>query len=315
MSPHRVSVVMSVYNGQKHLKEAIESVLNQTFRDFEFIIVDDGSTDRTWEILTSYEDPRILLARNRENIGLTKSLNRGVEMVRGEYIARQDADDVSLPQRLSEQVRLLDDDQGLGLAGCSFVEIDQHGYELRLFSLPTSDDEIMARLVQGRNPFCHGAAIFREECTEAIGLYRERFQFAQDYDLWLRIGERYRLANLRQPLYKRRISPGRISTIHKSAQDECALLAAALAEERIRQGKDDLGAKLLKHGRNGLGSRKPLSRSAFFWARELYRRGKWSATLRMLFKCVRYQPVEGGRHIVSSLGRRMSIMIRTKIGT
>ena len=106
MHQPKVSVVMSAYNGERYLREAVESILNQTFNDFEFIIIDDGSTNSTGQILSSYaaQDPRIVLIRNRENIGLTKSLNKGLALARGEYIARMDADDVSLPNRFSEQV-------------------------------------------------------------------------------------------------------------------------------------------------------------------------------------------------------------------
>ena len=107
MADPKVSVLMSVYNGEKYLREAVESILNQTFRDFEFIIIDDGSTDSTNEIIRSYSDCRIRLLENEENIGLTKSLNKGIDQCRGEYIARMDGDDVSLQQRFSKQLEYL----------------------------------------------------------------------------------------------------------------------------------------------------------------------------------------------------------------
>jgi len=117
MDRPKISVIMSVYNGEKYLREAIESILNQTFRDFEFIIINDGSTDKTSEILSSYNDPRIVIINNKRNIGLTKSLNKGLKMVKGEYIARQDADDVSLPERLERMVNFLDMNRDVGLLG------------------------------------------------------------------------------------------------------------------------------------------------------------------------------------------------------
>jgi glycosyltransferase involved in cell wall biosynthesis len=106
----KVSVLMSVYNGESHLGEAVEGILKQTFTDFEFIIVDDGSTDSTWSILSEYatRDKRIVLLQNKNNIGLAQSLNKGLAMARGEYIARQDADDISLSVRFANQVEYLD---------------------------------------------------------------------------------------------------------------------------------------------------------------------------------------------------------------
>ena len=289
MKGPKVSVVMSVYNGAEHLREAVESILNQTFTDFEFIIVDDGSADSTWDILKSYEDPRIVLARNRENIGLTKSLNEGLGMMKGDYIARQDADDVSLPERLGEQVAVLDDEQGVGLVCSSFVEMNHEGQEVGTVILPAKDHEIMDYLLRW-NCLCHGAVMFRRECVARIGVYRDEFQFAQDYDLWLRIAERYKVANLSRPLYKRRISPGIISIIHRQAQDEYARLAIELAEERARRGRDRLGASISQSHPNAWQRRRSSARITFFWARELSRQRRRREALTMLARSILNNP-------------------------
>ena len=161
----KVSVVMSVYNGERHLREAVDSILNQTFGDLEFIIVDDGSRDRTWEILQSYDDSRIVLLRNEQNIGLTKSLNRGLAATRGEYVARMDADDVSLPQRLERQVGFLDQHPEIGLVGCAFLQINEGGQEFEIFHPPLKNEDIQERL-RVENCFCHGVALFRHRCLE-----------------------------------------------------------------------------------------------------------------------------------------------------
>ena len=117
-----ISVVMSVYNGEKYLKRSIDSILNQTFKDFEFIIINDGSTDKSLEIIKSYDDDRIVLI-DQENKGLTKSLNIGIKTASGKYIARQDADDVSLPDRLKKQVDFLEVREDVVLLGCRAYEV------------------------------------------------------------------------------------------------------------------------------------------------------------------------------------------------
>ncbi len=113
----RVTVLMSVYNGEKYLREAIDSILNQTFKDFEFLIIDDGSTDSSADIIRSYTDFRIRLIQNEKNIGLTRSLNKGLKLAKGEYIARMDVDDISLPIRFEKQVSFLDKYEDVKLVG------------------------------------------------------------------------------------------------------------------------------------------------------------------------------------------------------
>ncbi|HKQ33129.1 MAG TPA: glycosyltransferase family A protein, partial [Thermodesulfobacteriota bacterium] len=122
MTP-KVTVLMTVYNGEKFLNEAIDGILNQTFRDFEFLIINDGSTDGSREIIKSYKDPRINLVDNESNIGLTASLNRGLSLAGGEYIARQDADDISLPERLEKQISILERNPDIALLGSWYLEI------------------------------------------------------------------------------------------------------------------------------------------------------------------------------------------------
>ena len=136
----KVSVVMAVYNGEQYLQEAIESILSQTFSDFEFIIVDDASTDCTPEIVQNYAkyDKRIRLMRNKRNLGLTKSLNRGLNVSQGIYIARQDADDLSLPKRLELQVHFLDDHIEIGALGAGVEIVDEKGSSLKEMGVPVA---------------------------------------------------------------------------------------------------------------------------------------------------------------------------------
>jgi len=237
----KVSIIMSVYNGGKYLHEAIESILNQTFIDFEFIIVDDASNDNSSNILTNYaaQDRRIKLITNKHNIGLTKSLNKGLRIARGSYIARQDADDISHPERLGHEVSFLDNNSDVGLTGSHVSLIDKTGREFSTLKPPTNHDEIRNQLLRG-NSFCHGSVMFRRSCVPIVGFYREQFKYTQDYDLWLRISEHFKVANIDKILYQHRRTSSAIARRHLSEQLNYHLLAQELAKERHRSGRDNL---------------------------------------------------------------------------
>lgn len=234
----KVTVLMSVYNGGRYLREAIGSILNQTFRDFEFLIINDGSTDSTREIISSYDDYRIRLINNEVNIGLTKSLNKGLAAAKGKYIARMDADDISLPTRLQKQVEFLDEHFTVGLVGTAVVQIDEKGRTVVEIPLLTESAKIQEELLFG-NQFCHGSIMFRKECVEKAGKYREEFKYAQDYDLYLRMAEYYELSNLNDFLYKWRLVVNSISVSRKLKQDRYAILARKCAKER-KIGKEKI---------------------------------------------------------------------------
>jgi hypothetical protein len=212
-----VSVVMSVYNGERYLRESIESLLSQTFSDFEFIIVDDGSTDSTAAILGEYRDPRIVLLRNEENIGLTKSLNRGLARVRGTFVARQDADDVSLPNRLERQVLFLREHPAVGILGSYCRLIDGEGRRLWLYRVPAYDLHIRwTSLLE--NPFAHPSVMVRRDVLAKNGLgYDEALVVAQDYDLWTRMLRYTQGANVSESLIYYRLSRG-VTRTRREAQ-------------------------------------------------------------------------------------------------
>lgn len=218
----RVSVVMSVYNGERYLQEAVESILNQSFTDFEFIIIDDGSTDGTWDILTGYNDPRIVLLCNEQNIGLTRSLNRGLAVARGEYIARMDADDVSLPERLAVQVAFLEEHPDVGLVGSPPFVVDAQGGIKHVEPVPIDDLEIKWLLLF-HNTFAHSSVMFRRNVLNAVGPYSAEKIVAQDYDLWVRIARNFTVTNIPLPLIHWRSRPTGISRSLTEAQSKYAM--------------------------------------------------------------------------------------------
>jgi len=205
----KVSVIMSVYNGEKYLKEAIESILNQTFRDFEFIIVDDGSTDKTPEILNEYakKDKRIKIITNPKNIGLTKSLNKALKIAKGEYIARMDADDISLPERLKKQVNFLTNYPNFGLVGCNVIVIDEKGNFVKNVTLPESLNSALRK----RNRLVHGSVMFRKSLVKKIGGYNEKIFYAQDYEMFLRFSKISEIGRINEFLYKLRVHKSSLS--------------------------------------------------------------------------------------------------------
>jgi glycosyltransferase involved in cell wall biosynthesis len=211
-----LSVLMSVYNGEKYLQDAVDSILKQTFNDFEFIIINDGSTDRTREIIEGYNDDRIVLI-NQENTGLTKSLNKGLSLARGEYIARMDADDLSKPERLEKQLMFLRDNPEVVLLGSNCYRIDEDGNVLWISNLPTEEVNIKWCLL-----FCnflfHGTVMFRGKEINDLGGYNSTVSYAQDYDLWLRIAERYPIACLKEPLIYYRIPRKGTITYEKESE-------------------------------------------------------------------------------------------------
>lgn len=231
MSP-RVSVVMSVYNGERWLGAAVESVLGQTLADLELLVIDDGSTDSTAEILGGYRDPRLRVVR-QPRAGLTASLNRGVRLTTAPLLARLDADDVALPERFARQVAFLDAHPEVGLLGTGCHDVDSAGRVLRTYRPPETDPEIRRALIR-HNPFVHSSAMLRRNVLERAGLYDEGLAVAQDYDLWVRLSRVTGLANLAEPLVLRRLTPGMISRTRETER--------LRTELRIKRGAIRSGA-------------------------------------------------------------------------
>jgi hypothetical protein len=234
----KISVIMSVRNGERYLRNATESILNQTMTDFEFIIINDGSTDGTKAVLESFHDARMRIV-HQENIGLTESLNKGLAMARGAYIARMDADDVSHERRLEKESAFLDSNREVGLVGTFGIRIDENGKDGHLLSFPATDGELRESLRSGC-PFLHGSVLYRKECIVRVGNYRKKIGPAEDYDLWWRISEHFSLANIGEPLYKYRVVSSGVSMSLRFDQVRSALFTRMLAQERKTSGRDSL---------------------------------------------------------------------------
>jgi glycosyltransferase involved in cell wall biosynthesis len=203
MKQPAITVLLSVFNGRRYVSEAVESILAQTFRDFEFLIIDDGSTEPISELINSYRDPRIKLVR-QENRGLARSLNRGIKEATGEFIARMDADDVSAPRRLELQYEAISQNGDLDLVGSFFRVIDDKGEVVERKQILMDQDYRLWRL-QFHNNYAHGSIMFRKSAVAAAGLYNEQLTVAQDYDLWSRICRPGNSCVIPEYLYSHRI--------------------------------------------------------------------------------------------------------------
>lgn len=289
---------MSVYNGGKYLRLSIDSILEQALADFEFLIVDDASTDHTPAVLDSCSDPRIRILRNRSNLGLTRSLNRGLAEAGGEYVARMDAEDISLPARLLRQSEFLDSHPAVGVVGSHYAHIDRRGKVVQIFRPPGRDGEIRDRLWRG-NPLAHGSVMFRKEVIQRAGGYRREFRLAQDYDLWLRLADVCRMAVIPEVLYQWRINLDARSVKWKVLQDRYAALAVELARQRRREGRDSLqtggNAADVLDSRTSRGeiSRKEIGRSYYLWGRDLYNGRRYRESLKFLLLSLLRQPFSG----------------------
>ncbi|MDD4000869.1 MAG: glycosyltransferase [Bacilli bacterium] len=220
MAIPKVSIIMPVYNAAKYLDETIKSILNQTYNDFEFLIIDDGSTDNSLEILYSYNDPRIKILKNEKNIGYVKTLNKLIDLSKGEYIARQDNDDISLPDRIEKQVLFLNMNKDVGVCGTNaFV----FGKKTKMTRMPITDDEIKAYMIL-YNPMLHPTIMYRKSIFEVlnIGKYNEDLCPAEDYAMWFEISKKTKLANLPEPLLKYRWHENNTSQLKKNIQIEKA---------------------------------------------------------------------------------------------
>jgi len=238
------SIIVSIYNSEQTLYSMIESVLNQTYQNFELILINDGSVDNSLKIIKNFmkKDERIVLI-DKENSGLTKSLNIGLLKAKGEYIARLDADDVWFPTKLEKQIKLLKNDINCILVGTAYNEIDYNGqiiYENQRTPLILEYKDILEYIIRF-NPFLHSSVVFKRLVLDTVGLYNEEFKYTQDYEYWIRIMCKYKVVNLEEILVSRRYSENMISVSKEKEQRlygiKSKLLAIKLLNKSIKEYK------------------------------------------------------------------------------
>ncbi len=239
----KLSVLLPVYNAERFLQEAIESVLGQTFKDFEFIIINDGSTDNSQAIIDKYQaqDNRIR-AYQQQNKGIVATRNKLLELAQTDYIAILDADDVYYPERLQVQYDYMLDNDDLILCGSFYDVIDDGGRFIEQVRHPTSDEDCRKQLIQGSCVFNQVSVMCKKEVVLKIGGYRCAFRVAEDYDLWLRLIEVGKVGNIAQFLVQRRWHSTNTSITHRKEQDINALVARyayQLRQLSIPDGQDD----------------------------------------------------------------------------
>ena len=230
---------MPVYNGEQYLQEAVNSILGQTFHDFELIVINDGSTDKTAEILNSYADDRLHIINQPANLKICKSLNAGIGLACGEYIARMDADDISLPERFARQVAYLDNHPRIGVLGGWARKITEEGRILGEMKNHTRPDCVRWALCFGC-PLAHPSVMMRANIVKAAGGYSDAFLFAEDYDLWRRLSSRTEIVNLAEFVLLHRQHSENVSKKHKAQQLAASratrelVLAEYIGEEKAR---------------------------------------------------------------------------------
>jgi len=212
----QISVIMPVFNGGEFLQESINSILNQTFANFEFLIGDDGSTDNSWQILSAQKDSRIRLFRFDHNIGYALVLNRLIDASKGELIARQDSDDISLPDRFKKQVEFLEKNPEVGLCG---TNVKFFGSTKKILLRPVHDEEIRAFMLIN-NPITHPTVLFRKSVLSICDQkrYVQALVPAEDYAMWYEFSKKTKLANLPQRLFKYRWHTNNISVTNRDDQ-------------------------------------------------------------------------------------------------
>lgn len=240
-----VTIVLPCYNAEKYLRECITSVLVQTFTKFELLIVNDGSTDGTFDIIRQFSDKRIISIHNERNEGITNSLNKGIQLARGKYIARIDADDLMHEERLQKQVAFLENNKNkdIVMVGSHHYVIDELGKQIGLKQYPITCNEIKV-LAHFQNPFSHPSVMFRSIIFKKIR-YTNRYRHAEDYNLWFRILKGHHVANIPEMLTHYRIHKSNIS--QQSKEEQKKNTAALLSKELDKLGIEHTAADLAVH--------------------------------------------------------------------
>jgi len=238
----KITVLMPVYNCELYIKEAIDSILNQTFTDFEFLIIDDASTDQTVALIKTYTDARIILIVKPINTGLTNSLNQGLKLAKGDFIARMDGDDISLPERFERQIIFLETNPDIVLCGTWFSKIESDV----VIKVPENHIDIKLALLKG-NCICHPSVMMRKQVLDKLSeAYDVSKEPAEDFDLWVRLVAIGKLHNLQEVLLKYRVHNAQVSQKGETLQTQLSLQLRLQILEYLKYPFDDNERDLLK---------------------------------------------------------------------
>lgn len=252
----KVSVLMPVFNAEKYLAEAIDSIISQTWEDWELVIINDGSTDSSLSIIESYTDKRIRLINNELNLGLIKTLNKGIELCKGEYVARMDADDVAHPERLQKQVNFLDQNRNHILCGTNADIINNKGEIVGKIMNPTSNTLLQISLLF-TNPFIHPSMMIRKSAFKE-SLFDEKALHVEDFELWTRLATKGKIANLEQALLKYRWHDTNVSIKHANIQERAKneIIKRQLLKLDIKATEEELSLHRLTFQLYNFGTKK-----------------------------------------------------------
>jgi glycosyltransferase involved in cell wall biosynthesis len=245
MAP-KVSVIIPVYNREKYVGEAISSILAQSFTNFELLLIDDGSTDDSVEIMRSYTDPRVRLVRNERNLGIPKTRNKGIQLARGDYIAILDSDNIALSDRLAKQVAFLDRHKDYVLLGSGAALMDEEGQSLKKGKRRfVSSGEVKSHLLF-RCWLHHSSVMARTAILQAYG-YREQYVVCSDFDLFVRLARKHKLGHLPEPLVRLRVHAGSITreNVQLTKDKDLEIVSAQLSELGVEFTTTDLDRHLL----------------------------------------------------------------------
>lgn len=239
-----VTVLLPVYNAELYIADAVESILKQTFRDFELLVINDGSTDKSSEIIRSFKDERIRLVENEINLRLIATLNKGIKLAKGTYIARMDADDISLPERLQKQVSFMETHPEVGVCGTWFEQLGNPG---KIVKYPEEDAAIRIMMLY-QTPFCHPSVILRKEVLEKNEiLFSPDFIHGEDYEMWIRLSSHTRFANLPEVLLQYRLHENSVSASNQSVQQEKTYNVIRLAFQKAGMQISNEEITLFRH--------------------------------------------------------------------
>lgn len=239
-----ISILMPVFNAEKHLRDCIMSILSQEYENFEFLIINDGSTDNSHQIINSFSDERINYFKNDENRKLIYTLNKGISLCKGKYIARMDADDIALPSRLKIQSDFLEKNDKIDILGTNITTINEHNIETGERNYPTTNDEILYHLLFINCPIAHPTVMIRKKVFDEFNIYyNENYLHAEDYKLWVDLINKVQFHNCNEPLLLYREHGSQVTSKHQKTNKS---LSSKIKSEVIKKSISNISEKELK---------------------------------------------------------------------